>query len=715
MQRRVHPRLCSRLLRHHQLLQVPLPAAPGKGIAPLVRGAIFERTLSPTGAPTPGGTCGKHLPRSAPCDPVDSSGDVADSGADAMVYPSRGCYIDDEHAQDGGGFVGTEEAIGEVNGTQADGGDQFPGHGYSLTTFRVASCVHPTHKATPGSEVRACLGRNVYVLWSSSRLRVPSTVDAFRAAGPSCISLERGAGALRFATEEEAKSAAVPHTNRLLFLRGNVRSFFASPAHQVDVQLLLEAPSPGICMSWVTGGRSLLTPWEALVGARLSGWNDTTCVRELLLSVLPPLPKAADDQFGIFSRLLGRRGRRFVLNAQHWLAQSSSLGLAGVSAMHKTVDAVDQVSCFPVVGPALRLGLLVVQVGALAVLADGNYAGLEGNVSTCEGIAFDLLCRIFAQLREDSTEFGGVYVEQLCALMAQVESVLEEVEAMFFMTPINAAVPGAAIPAWEQRLKDIYEKQITSSVHGAVGRTVDRVEKGVDRLMMQVSALGQKLGINRPVEPDLSVYKVGWRPPVLDGDHVAGIDKHNRVEHAIVSILKCYAHGGDDEAPRVSVCAIGGSGKSSACAEVATCQTVRTLFPRGTIWVQLKDASTTETVVIAVTVLVYRMFGEATARRVLRLMESDDFIALAASKVQASLVADASKWLVVIDDVRDDQAAMLKQLLLVIPRSTPLLFTTRSEMVAASVMGAMGLTIGSWPEDDARVLLARRPPRIYSA
>jgi len=673
-----------------------------------VGGTIGEHpSSSPSGAPAPGCTCRGHLPGLAPCDPVDSSGDVADSGADAMVFPSRGRYGGDNHTRGGVGSVGTEKAIGEVDGTQTDGGDLLPGHGYSLTTFRVVSCVHPTHKATPGSEMRACLGRNVYVLWSSSRLGVSSTVDAFRAAGPSCIGLERGAGALRFASEEEAAAAGVPHTNRLLFLRGNVRGFFSGPKYQADVQLLLEAPSPGICMSWVTGGRSLLTPWEALVGAGLNGWNDATCVHELLLSVLPPLPQAADNQLGILSRLLGRRGRRFVLNAQHWLAPPSSVGLAGLSAMYKTVDAVDQVSCFPVVGPALRLGLLVVQVGALAVLADDQDAQRKGKVSRCEGIAFDLLCRIFAQLREDPTEFGAACVEQLCALMAQVESVLEEVEATFFMSPVKAAVAGAAIPAWEQRLKDIYEKQITSSVHGAIGRAVDRVENGVDGLMVQVSALGQKLGVSPLVDPDLSVYKVGWRPPVLDGGHVAGVDKPNRVEHAIVSILKRYAHGGDDEAPRVSICAIGGSGKSSACAEVATCQSVRTLFPRGTIWVRLTDASTTETVTTAVTALVCHMCGEATARRVLLLTERDEFIALAAAEVQASSVTDASKWLVAIDDVRDDQAAMLKQLLLVMPRSTPVLFTTRSEMVAASVMGAVGLTIKSWPKEDARVLLAR--------
>jgi len=564
--------------------------------------------------------------------------------------------------------------------------------------------VHPTRKIAPGSEVHACLGRNVYVLWSSPRRGVPTTVDDFRAAGPSCIVLERGAGALRVASQDEGAAGSVLHTDRLLFVRGKERTSIFSDQDVSDVQLLLEAPSAGLCASWVTGGASFLTPWEALLGAGLTDWNDATCVHEVLMSMLPPLPEAADDHQGFASRILGRRGRHFVLNAQHWLAPSASVGLAGASAIGTAADTVDQV---PVVGPVLRLCLLVVQVGTLAVLADGHDARRKDAVQRCEAIAFDVLCRIFEPLRKDPTEFGAAYVEQLCSLMAQVESILEQVEATSFMTPVKDMMADAIVHGWEQQLKDIHDKLINSSVHGAVGRAVDRVEHGVGGLMKRMCELGRNLAGSLPSEPDLSMYEVGWLPPVLGGGHVAGVDKHGRVEHAIVSMLEGYAREGAAEAPRIGVYGIGGCGKSTACAEVATCERVRTLFPLGTVWVQLSDTSTSETVATAILALVYRFCGEAATKRCQQLTGRKDFVALAASDFQASLMVDASKWLIIIDDVRYEQVGMLTQLLLVVSRTTPVLFTTRSQIVVALVTGAVRLSISSWPEDDARALLAR--------
>ena len=612
-----------------------------------------------------------------------------------------------DHAFGGGCSDAADKVTGTESGGLTNWRGQVAGRGYSLTTFGVVSCVHPTRKVVPGSEVHACLGRNVYILWSTSGRGAPATVASFRAARPSCILLERGAGALRVATEEEAAAGGGHHTDRLLFLRGKERSPASSVQHLSDVQLLLEAPSTGICTSWVTGGRSLLTPWEVLVGAGLSGWKDATWVHELLMSVLPPLPEAKDEQLGTVSRILGHRGRHFVLNVQHWLAPSASAELNSMSAIGKVADAVDHASSVPVVGPVLRLSLLVVQVGALAVLADGHDARRKDAVERCEGLAFDLLCRIFAQLRNDPTEFGAAHIEQMCSLMAQVESVLEEVEATFFMTTVKNMMARGLVDGWERRLKDIHDKQVTSNVHGAVGRAVDRLESGVDGLMRRVSDLRRQPAGSVPVEPDMSMYEMGWRPPVLNCDHVAGVGKHDRVEFAIVSMLDGYAHGEATEAPRVGLYGIGGCGKSTACAEVATCERVRTLFPQGTIWVQLNDTSTLETVATAVLALVYHLCGEAATKRCQRLTHDKDFVALVASDVQASLMGDASKWLVIFDDVRYDQVDVLKQLLLVVPRSAPVLFTTRSEMVVAFVTGAMRMAISCWPEDDARALLAR--------
>jgi len=105
--------------------------------------------------------------------------------------------------------------------------------------LRVVSCVHPTLKVSPGSVVHALLGRNLYILWSTSRRGAPSTVDAFRAVRPSCVLLERGTGALRVASEEESAGGGGLYTSRLLFFRGKERSSTCSVQDLSDVQLLL--------------------------------------------------------------------------------------------------------------------------------------------------------------------------------------------------------------------------------------------------------------------------------------------------------------------------------------------------------------------------------------------------------------------------------------------------------------------------------------------
>jgi len=430
-------------------------------------------------------------------------------------------------------------------------------------------------------------------------------------------------------------------------------------------------------------------------------------VNELLMSVLPPLSEATDDPPGAAPRILGRRGRHFVLNVQHWLVPSACVEVTGASAIHEAADAVDQVSRVSVIGPALRLSLLVVEVCTFAVLADGLDAQHKDAVGRCEGLAFDLLYRTFEQLHKDPTPYGAAYVEQLCSLRAHVESVLEEVESTFFTTSVEDMMAGGVVHGWERRLKDVHDNQFSPNAHGAVGRKVAPVHGDVGALMRQVSELGRYAAGSIPVDPDQILYKVGWRPPVLDGDHVPGVDKHDRVEFSILSILDGYAHGEATEAPRVGLYGIGSCGKSTACAEVATCEQVRTLFPQGTVWMQLNDTSTSETVASAVLALVYHLCGKAAAKRCQRLARHKDFVSLAASDVRASFMADASKCLVSIDDVRSEQVDMLKQLLMVVPRAAPVLFTTRSEMVVALVTGAVRLAIRCWPEDDARALLTR--------
>eukprot|EP00168_Porphyra_purpurea_P005537 TRINITY_DN165_c2_g2_i1.p1 TRINITY_DN165_c2_g2~~TRINITY_DN165_c2_g2_i1.p1 ORF type:complete len:1301 (-),score=237.49 TRINITY_DN165_c2_g2_i1:27-3929(-) len=590
------------------------------------------------------------------------------------------------------------------------------GRGYPIVTFRVHFCASDTRAVVGGTEVHACLGRSVHVLWHTPRRGVPTTEDDFRRAGPARIRVERGGvGALRAASADEAAAVGVPPADDLLFLRGTEVSSAGSGQALSAITLLLQAPTATVCTAWTAAGSSLLTPLVELLAVAPDGNGDATCVRDLLHAVLPPLPVAAGDQPNVVSRILGCRGRRFVLNSHNWLTPSTPGAPALASVIRKTGDAIDEKLPVPAVGPALRLGLLVVQVGALAVLADGDDTRRDDAVGRCEGVACDLLGRIFQELRGAPTEFSGAYVKQLCSQMERVEAVLEDVEGVFFLTPVKAALTSGAAARWEQQLNDICKEQTNSHVQGAVGRTVDRVEIRLDGLQKKMSTLGRSLAPQSVNALDLSDYEVRWRPPVLGGDYVEGVASPGRAEHTIISMLERWTADGRIDAPRVGICAIGGSGKSTACAGVAACPQVRALFPLGTTWVQLNESSSRETLSTAAVALVYRFCGPDDARRLLQLAERADFLAVAARYLRANVVADASNRLVIIDDVLDCQADLMEQMLLVVPSVTPVLFTTRSETVVASVTGAEQVTLASLPEGDARELLAKAIDRKPTA
>jgi len=573
------------------------------------------------------------------------------------------------------------------------------GRGYPIITFTVRSRVPGTLEVANGTKVHACLGRDAYVLWRTPRGGVPASEDDFRKARPACIRLERGGvGALRAATPAEAEGAAVPHTDCLLFMKGTDLS--AAPEVSV-VTLLLEAPSAAVCTAWVAAGLSLLTPLDELLATGAGEAVSSARVDQVVQAVLPPLPASKGDQPNMVCRMLGRRGRRFVLNAQHWLTPATPAARVGATAIGAGADLVDQFLLpAPIVGPALRFGLVVVQLGALAVLAAGHAARCEVVVGQCEGVACDLLDRIFAELRGSLTKFTAAYVKQLCLLMVEVEEVLEEVERMYFSPTLDVG----AVGHWELRLKGIGKDQITSSVLAAVGHTTDEIRRKASGIQNELS-ISRKHVATTAEEPDLSDYEVRWRPPVLDGNYVAGVDSPGRAEHTIVAILEQWDRRAD--APRVGVCAIGGSGKSTACAGVAACKQVRALFSRGVIWVQLNESSTMESLSTTAVALVYRLCGEAKAKHLLRLVNRDGFLEMAAGYLRAAEVTDSSEWLLIIDDVRDDQTRLLHQLLRVVPSATPVLFTTRSDVAVASVTGAERVPIESLPDRDARVLLAQ--------
>jgi len=317
-------------------------------------------------------------------------------------------------------------------------------------------------------------------------------------------------------------------------------------------------------------------------------------------------------------------------------------------------------------------------------------------------VAHALLGHVIQELQEDRTEIGDAYVDLLCAQMGPVEGVLEAVERTVFVAP-GSALTDAVVSGWEQQLSVINQQLIESRVRGAQGRGIDRLEKKVSISRRVVAAPSSE-------EDTLSKYRAGWRPPPVEEDYVAGIDNPGRAEHAILSTLQHYADrrgcAEGIKAPRVGICAIGGSGKSTACAGVAASERVRQLFPWGTVWVQLNESSSMQTVADAAVALAARFCGETAAKDLLRLIERDDFVDLAAARVQDVDTKDAAESLVVIDDVLADKKEQLRLLLRIVPRAVPVLFTTRADEVVAAVRGAEPLTIESLPEADARVLLA---------
>jgi len=200
-------------------------------------------------------------------------------------------------------------------------------------------------------------------------------------------------------------------------------------------------------------------------------------------------------------------------------------------------------------------------------------------------------------------------------------------------------------------------------------------------------------------------YDLRWRPPPLDAAYVPGVDNPERAEHAIVAALQA-ARVGASMAARIGVCAVGRSGKTNACAGVAACEWVRTRFSKGTAWVQLDASSTLQSVAEAVMALLYRFCGGGAVEQLSALTADKDFVTVAAGYVRSVPVADAAKWLVVIDDVLYAKRALLRQFLLLIAPATAVLFSTLSEAVVAAVPGATLVSIDALPVDDARLLLA---------
>ena len=312
----------------------------------------------------------------------------------------------------GDGGSGFEGRTGRGDAGGPGTSNDAPERGFPLVTFRAwprasdARKVCGTRKVDPGMEVHASLGRNLYLLWKTSRRGAPASVEAFRKAGPTCVRIERGVGILRAATEEETAAADVPHTDRLLFVRGTELSSAPGGGDLHVVEMILQAPSADVRARWAATRPSLLTPWEDMLVAGFGREDNAARVRELLRSVLVPLPATAGTQQGAVSRVLPCRARRWVLNAHYWLAPTAPVTQAVGNVIKKGADSVDSATGVPLVGLAVRLGLFCVQVGAMAVLAEGYDARSRDVVKQCEGVASDVLGRMMEELQLDRTENG---------------------------------------------------------------------------------------------------------------------------------------------------------------------------------------------------------------------------------------------------------------------------------------------------------------------
>jgi len=574
--------------------------------------------------------------------------------------------------------------------------------GYPIVSFRVLTCSSWTRAFGRRPFVHLCLGRNVYLVRTSSR-EVSLSLAEFRSKSPSCVRLGRESGALRVATLSDVGDAAAADydrlSNRLLFVRGEEQSTAPGGGSLSEIELVLVAPSEEVCRAWAMAGGSLVLPWPVLLSLdRADEASPVAAVRSLVGST--NLFHMGTTKRGVVSAALGVRGRRAVVQAAHWLQplmNSESCGGGGGGALAAVLDSVDQISGVPVAGPVLRVALLVVQSTALAVLADAHHAMRVSVLERSADFAGRLVTLVDEAIAREPTAFATAHVAQLCGVLSRVEVMLDAVEATFFADPTRTMLTDRVVRGWIEQLEVLGKELADMCALGAVGY-------GVDWMAARVATMERLSLRDEEDEPDM--YDLRWRPPALDAGYVCGVDNPQRAEHAIIVALLAPSRGDADKAPRVGICAVGGSGKTTACAGVAACNWVHARFTKGTAWVQLDASSTLQSVAEAVVALVHRFCGGKAAKQLAALTADKHFVAVAAGYVRSVPVVDAAEWLVVIDDVLYKKRALLRQLLALIPPATSVIFSTRSEAVLASVPGATLVSIDALPVEDARLVLA---------
>ncbi|OSX70923.1 hypothetical protein BU14_0630s0001, partial [Porphyra umbilicalis] len=671
-----------------------------------------------------GGRCGGHG------HPLPVAGVAGGSGTVPVVATGSGPC-----GSDGAGRGLAEESAARGNSAVRSGGRGSAGTGggggavgagggggYPLVTFTVRYCYSNTREARTGSSVRACLGRHLYIVWGFKPGRGSPTVDAFRAENPTCVRLVRGSSDLRAAVQASAAEssaaaaplsadaaaaiARAPHPDRLLLVRGKEGSSVTGGEDLSSITLLLEAPTAALCAAWAAAGSSLVSQWEPLLRSSLSRGDEAAAVKAMLDWTAATGAPAANDKPGAASAVAGPSNRRRLLEAANWLNVASPTAVATASVLRKGADTVDAVTGVPTVGPAVRLALLAVQAGALAVRTDEHGDLRVEAAKKCGEVVRRLLERTLHTMRLAETEFGSVHVEQLCGLLDRAESVMEEVEGTVFSSGWRAALQGDSMRRWGGEVGTLHIEVLSVCAVGAIG-------VGVDELKVEMSSISRSMDAARALpadDPELDAHDLGWRAITPVPGYVSGVDSPERAEYSIVQELLQYKAGGSDKAPRVGVCAIGGSGKTTACAGVAASAPVREHF--SVVWIHMGDTVSPQMIEDAVVALTLRFCGRDTARRLLRLPTDADVVGTAARYMQSVGVPDAAKWLVIVDDVVYGKHDWLLRLLQVVPTATPVLFTTRAEPVVALVSGAQLVAFDALPARDAKALLAkalRRP------
>lgn len=480
----------------------------------------------------------------------------------------------------------------------------------------------------------------------------------------------------------------------------------------------------------------ILGEWAGGGGTGYGGGGVQAVVDDLRLQLNLPPPAARSRNK--FSALLGTRGRRGLLGAYHWLQVAPPVGDAGGEVAGRGAAAADTLLGKPAVAISHRLLLLGVQAGALAVLAAEHPTLRAAVAERGAALAAGVVERTLRALASRPSALTAAHTEQLSGVLEGVEKVLEEVEGHYFAARVSAALQHGTVRGWaaavgglEGDLRGVVMLGEVGAQVRATHQTVLSLQQGISELQLRPPAMQPGPHPPKGGEQDLEPYELRyWPPPPPPRGYVEGATTPGRAEHTLLASLSAYRVGGDGEAPRLGVCAIGGAGKSTACSGVAAAAVVRARFTRGTLWVLLGASPPPSIALEVAVVLTYSLCGPAAASRLLRLraraegreqataatggpdvnlfpqQKSPDVIAAAVNFRNSVSPAVAATLLVVVDDVNVWQCSLLQRLLSLVHPATPVLFTTRSPPVVHAVTSADAVTIDALPVEDALELLA---------